>query len=172
MVDARDLDLAEAMRAAVGTFARRTRQGSGTASDARVDILGQLERSDRPLSAAMLARLRGVAHQSARAQLAGMAADGLVAGAPDTRDGSPRRPRRPLHADGFGAGGPTTVTGRAQRMAGGGMDRTAEPRRTSGAPDCDPGDETTGPRRGPDLISPSNRVMAQRPCVARIYLTQ
>ena len=84
--DARNLDLAEAMRAAVGTFVRRTRQGSGTASDARIDILGQLERSDRPLSAATLARLRGVTHQSARAQLVGLAADGLVAGTPDPLD--------------------------------------------------------------------------------------
>ncbi|WP_138468318.1 MarR family winged helix-turn-helix transcriptional regulator [Poseidonocella sp. HB161398] len=86
MADPEDLELAERMRAATGAFVRRTRQAAGTPSDARIDTLGHLDRSPRLLSAAMLARLRGVAHQSMRTLLAEMAESGLVAGTRDPGD--------------------------------------------------------------------------------------
>lgn len=81
-----DLKLAETFRATLGAFVRKTRQGAGTASDARSETLGALER-EGALSAAMLARQRGVSHQTMRVILVDLAAEGLVTASPDPLDG-------------------------------------------------------------------------------------
>jgi len=78
-------DLAEELRAAIGSFVRRTREAAGTPSDARSETLGMLDRAG-PQTAAMLARQRSVTHQSMRATLAEMEAEGLVVSAPDPAD--------------------------------------------------------------------------------------
>ncbi len=87
MIEQNDLELAERMREATGTFVRQVRQGAGTPSEARLTTLAFLERQGRPVSAAELARERRVTHQSTRVLLGQMADDHLVQGAPDPHDG-------------------------------------------------------------------------------------
>jgi DNA-binding MarR family transcriptional regulator len=86
LTEKHDLKLAEHVRAAIGAFVRKTRQGSGTVSDARSETLGYLDRSDHALNTAELARLRGVTHQSMRLLLVELLVEGLIEGSPDPKD--------------------------------------------------------------------------------------
>ncbi|TIP03195.1 MAG: hypothetical protein E5X76_32115 [Mesorhizobium sp.] len=89
MTNNANFELAERLRAAVGSFVRRTRECAGTPSDARSETLGLLDRKG-PLSAAMVAKARAVTHQSARKVLSDMEDGGLVTGEPSHRDGRER----------------------------------------------------------------------------------
>lgn len=89
MTNSAHLELAERLRAAIGSFVRRTRECAATPSDARSETLGLLDRKG-PLSAAMVAKARAVTHQSARKALSDMEATGLVAGEPSPVDGRVR----------------------------------------------------------------------------------
>jgi DNA-binding MarR family transcriptional regulator len=86
MVEVDDYKLAEHLRAAVGAFVRKTREGASTPSSAQSETLSLLERKG-PLSAAALARLRGVTHQSMRVTAGELVEQGLVADTPDPEDG-------------------------------------------------------------------------------------
>ena len=89
MTNSANFELAERLRAAIGSFVRRTRECAGTPSDARSETLGLLDRKG-PLSAAMVAKARAVTHQSARKVLSDMEVGGLVNGEPSPRDGRER----------------------------------------------------------------------------------
>lgn len=86
MIGEDDYKLAEHLRAAVGAFVRKTREGASTPSSAQSETLSLLERRG-PLSAAALARLRGVTHQSMRVTAGELMEQGLVSGTPDPEDG-------------------------------------------------------------------------------------
>jgi len=89
MTNSANLELAERLRAAIGSVVRRTRECAGTPSDARSETLGLLDRKG-PLSAAMVAEARAITHQSARKVLSDMEAGGLVTVEPSLRDGRER----------------------------------------------------------------------------------
>ncbi|MBB3211967.1 DNA-binding MarR family transcriptional regulator [Herbaspirillum sp. Sphag1AN] len=78
--------LSEELRDAVGRFVRTVRTRSGTPHDAQVDALAELDRNG-PMSAAALAEIRGVTHQSMRLVVSRLEAAGLVAREPDPSDG-------------------------------------------------------------------------------------
>lgn len=78
--------LSEELRDAVGRFVRTVRTRSGTPHDAQVDALAELDRNG-PMSAAALAEIRGVTHQSMRLVVSRLEAAGLVAREPDPADG-------------------------------------------------------------------------------------
>lgn len=80
-----DLTLAEDMRSAAGALVRAVRSGADTPSDARLATLGYLDRAGS-FTAAELARLRGVRHQTMRVLLADMADEGLIEGQVDVSD--------------------------------------------------------------------------------------
>ncbi|MBT9386150.1 MarR family transcriptional regulator [Pseudooceanicola sp. CBS1P-1] len=84
MPDQEDFALAERIRAATGAFVRQVRQGAGTPSDARLVTLAHLE--NQPASAAELARLRGVTHQTMRVLLAQLTQEALAESRPDPAD--------------------------------------------------------------------------------------
>jgi len=86
MIEVDDYKLAEHLRAAIGAFVRKTREGASTPSSAQSETLSLLERSG-PLSAAALARLRGVTHQSMRVTAGELVEQGLASDAPDPEDG-------------------------------------------------------------------------------------
>lgn len=81
-----DDQLAEQLRAAIGAFVRKTREGASTPSSAQSETLVILER-ESPLSAAALARRRGVTHQSMRVTVGELMSQGLVIATPDPNDG-------------------------------------------------------------------------------------
>ena len=84
--DADLLALAEDLRRAVGGFVRKVRAAADTPAVAGTDTLGELDRAG-PMSVAMLARQRGVRHQSMRVIVAQLEADRLVRRVPDPADG-------------------------------------------------------------------------------------
>ena len=86
MADIHDLRLAEQLRAAIGAFVRKTREGAGTPSNARSETLGLLSRNGA-LSVAALARMRAVTHQSMRETVADLAKEGLVRSKANPEDG-------------------------------------------------------------------------------------
>lgn len=78
--------LAEELRDTIGRFVRAVRSQAGTPRTAQAETLASLERSG-PVSIAALAESRGVKHQSMRLVIAKLEASGLVALAPDPKDG-------------------------------------------------------------------------------------
>lgn len=78
--------LAEALRDTVGKFVRSVRSHAGTPTNAQGETLAFLERSG-PVSVAVLAEGRGVKHQSMRLVTAKLEESGLIALAPDPKDG-------------------------------------------------------------------------------------
>lgn len=78
--------LAEELRDTVGRFVRTVRMRSGTPHDAQVDALAELDRSGA-MSAAALAEIRGVTHQSMRLVVSRLESAGLVSREPDPSDG-------------------------------------------------------------------------------------
>jgi DNA-binding MarR family transcriptional regulator len=86
MVEVDDYQLAEHLRAAIGAFVRKTREGASTPSNAQSETMSLLE-YNAPLSTAALARLRGVTHQSMRVTVGELMEQGLVTATPDPKDG-------------------------------------------------------------------------------------
>ncbi len=84
MPDGKDIERAEALRAAVGRFVRRGRQGD-TMPAGQAAALGHLER-DGTLSIAELAAREGVRHQSMARTVGLLAEKGLVAVSSDPAD--------------------------------------------------------------------------------------
>jgi len=80
-----DNHLAESLRAAVSAFVRKTREGASTPSNAQSETLSLLEKNG-PLSAAALARMRGVTHQSMRVIVAELREQGLLTTTQDAKD--------------------------------------------------------------------------------------
>lgn len=78
--------LAEQLRAAISTFVRKTREAAATPTNAQSEMLGLLERFGA-LSAAALARHRGVTHQSMRVTASELMEKGQVTMTPDPEDG-------------------------------------------------------------------------------------
>ncbi len=78
--------LAEDLRDTIGKFVRAVRSQAGTPTTAQGETLAFLERSG-PVSIAALAESRGVKHQSMRRVIARLEESGLIALAPDPKDG-------------------------------------------------------------------------------------
>jgi DNA-binding MarR family transcriptional regulator len=85
MVRADVVELAEALRAVVGSLVRSVRTGD-TLPISEAVALGALDRNG-PQTTAQLAQSRGVRHQSMAKAVERLAADGLVAKTPHEHDG-------------------------------------------------------------------------------------